>query len=472
MIGFEKSIVLELIPQKSLAGLVARLKGTLSLSPRAGKKDTIAVLDGVRAIAALSVVSLHLNKGAGVPWNISREPFSTSLAVFGRTGVVLFFVLSGFLLFRSYARALLFEERWPSLRTFYLRRIFRIWPAYYLTLALMIVFFERQYIEPAHWQELLLFLTFFMDSSSKTWQQLNGPFWTLAIEWQFYMVLPWIALAFAWVVKRCSSFPQQRLKLVLLCCGGLMVWGLVTRGLGNYWLNHPDWAPLVPRAVWNVFFFFTFGMQGKYLEVFALGMMVSTCYMYAQHPEFGRTLKARCERASSWIWGSGIAVLAGMVIWQAEATRSMNGVLAPLHAFAFLDPFQSYYPWLGDPISGIGYSTCILALLFGTPALRWFFETRLLGWIGAISFSLYMWHLKLLGVFQVTALPHIPYISVLFIYIIYWLWVAVVILPFCALFYLLVEKPGMRLGARLTAHRPEKARSKAATAPAAVTQGD
>src|SRR5690242_4861493 len=107
-----------------------------------GKKDevrsgkgvkNIAALDGVRAIAALMVVSLHLNKGAGVPWSINREPLASSLAVFGRTGVILFFVLSGFLLFMPYARALLFQERWPSLRTFYLRRIFRIWPGYYFT---------------------------------------------------------------------------------------------------------------------------------------------------------------------------------------------------------------------------------------------------------------------------------------------------------------------------------------------------
>src|SRR5215475_53636 len=72
-----------------------------------GNNSTIVALDGVRAIAAMMVVTLHLNEFAGLPWNIDHDPLATSLAVFGRTGVDLFFVLSGFLLFLPYARALL-----------------------------------------------------------------------------------------------------------------------------------------------------------------------------------------------------------------------------------------------------------------------------------------------------------------------------------------------------------------------------
>lgn len=452
-VRIEKRTKVQQISQTPLARITSRFKKPESRSPQKGK-ETITALDGVRAIAALLVVSLHLNKGVGVPWNVSREPLITSFAVFGRTGVVLFFVLSGFLLFRPYAKALLFQERWPSIRTFYLRRIFRIWPAYYATLILMILLFERQYLQPDHWKQLALFLTFFMDSSSKTWQQLNGPFWTLAIEWQFYMVLPLIALGFSWIVKRFSASPQQRLRATLACCVGLIVWGLAIRYFGNYCLRNPNWTILVPRSALNVFLFFTFGIQGKYLEVFALGMIVSTCYVYAHHPELGGAFKARLERSSYWIWGFGIIALVGMAIWQAQATRAMNGVLSGFHAFTFLDPIQSQYAWLGDPLTGVGYSTCVLAILFGSPTLRWAFETRFLGWIGMISFSLYMWHLRLLSVFQATVLPYIPHMSVLFENMKYWVWVVVVIIPFCYIFYLLTEKPGMRLGALFTTKKP------------------
>ncbi|HET8842818.1 MAG TPA: acyltransferase [Ktedonobacteraceae bacterium] len=422
----------------------------------AASRGNIKALDGVRAIAALLVVSLHLNKGSGVPWDFNSEPLSTSFAVFGRTGVVLFFILSGFLLFRPYVQALLFQDEWPSIRTFYIRRIFRIWPAYYFTLFTMIILFQHQYLQPEHWKELALFLTFFMDSSIKTWQQLNGPFWTLAIEWQFYMVLPWLALGFAWIVRRVSSTPQQRLKATFACCGGLIVWGLAIRLFGHYYQVNPNLTILVPRPVLNFFLFFTYGIQGKYLEVFALGMIASTCYVYAHHPEFGPAFKERLERLSYWAWGLGILILACMSPWQAESTTAMNGVFSTVHSFPFLDQFQFQYMVFGDPITAAGYSLCMLAILFGPPALRWVFETRFLYLIGMVSFSLYMWHLKMLGIFQVSVLPYVPHLARR---ISYWLWVFLVIVPFCYVLYIFIERPGMRVGTLLTPRKSTEPQS-------------
>lgn len=455
----EKGKKLKQIAQAFLFRLASSVKKGTVESKKVGK-NTITALDGVRAIAALLVVSLHLNKGAGVPWNVKQNPLATSFAVFGRTGVVLFFVLSGFLLFLPYAKALLFQERWPSIRTFYLRRLFRIWPGYYVTLFLMIFLFERQYLQPDHWKQLGLFLTFLMDSSPQTWQQLDGPFWTLAIEWQFYMILPLIGLCFSWIVKRFVASPRQRLNAVLCCCGGLIIWGILIRLLGNFCAQNPNWTLLVPRFVLNIMLFFVFGVGGKYLEVFALGMIVSSCYIFAQHPEFGCSAKARFQRSSAWIWGFGILVLSCMVVWQAEATRAMNGVLSVLHAFPFLDQFQLQYAWFGALFLAVGYGSCVLAILFGSPQLRWIFETRFLGWIGMISFSLYMWHLKLLGIFQVNVLSHLPHIgSALLINVLHWLWVFVVIIPFCYLLYALIERPGMRIGALLTASKEREPQS-------------
>src|SRR3954447_26329586 len=71
-------------------------------------KSKIAALDGVRAVAALLVITLHISDVAGVPWDSNANPIATAFAYFGRNGVVLFFVLSGFLLFMPYAKALLF----------------------------------------------------------------------------------------------------------------------------------------------------------------------------------------------------------------------------------------------------------------------------------------------------------------------------------------------------------------------------
>jgi peptidoglycan/LPS O-acetylase OafA/YrhL len=418
-------------------------------------KSNIVALDGVRAIAALLVVSLHLNEIAGVPWNLNQNPLATTFAVFGRTGVVLFFVLSGFLLFLPYARALLFqEEPWPSIRTFYLRRIFRIWPGYYFTLAAMILLFQPKYFHPAYWKQLVLFLTFFMDSSPQTWQKLNGPFWTLAIEWQFYLLLPLIAWCFSLIVKRFASVPQQRLKAVLGCCCGLIIWGILIRGFGVYSQRHPDWNILVPHPVLKVILFFTFGTQGKYLEVFALGMMVGACSIFAHHPEFGGAFKVRIQQFSDRIWKLGLVVLICLALWHAEATTPRNGMLTHFSALAFLHPIRSLFAWIGEPIAGVGYATCMLAVLFGSQALRWFFETRPLRWIGGLSYGLYMWHLSLFLVFYNKVLPHLPHVGSIFRKDVA-LWVLVVagMLPGCYLFYRIIEEPGIRLGAWLVSRK-------------------
>lgn len=422
-------------------------------SSRKASKSTIAALDGVRAIAALLVVSVHISDIEGVPWNVNHNPLATALAFMGRTGVVLFFVLSGFLLFLPYAKALLFQEAWPSLRTFYLRRIFRIWPGYYFTLAMMIVLFDRKYLHPAYWQRLGLFLTFFMDSSPQTWQQISGPFWTLAIEWQFYLLLPLIALGFSWIVRRCGSSPQQRLKAVLGCCVGLIMWGLLIRGFGVYYQRHPDTLVLMPHLVLKTFLFFAFGVQGKYLEVFALGMIVSTCYIFAQHSEWSTTTQALFRRVSDWLWKLGWIVLIFLALWQAQAETDRDGTPS-FTALDFLHPLKGFYAWLGEPLAGLGFALCIAAILFGSPALRWLFEIRYLRWVGMLSYGLYMWHLNIIIFFSRTLLPHIPYAgSILGRDIILWGFIGLVMLPSCYLFYKIIEEPSIRLGARLIAKK-------------------
>ena len=147
-----------------------------------------AVLDGVRAAACLAVIIFHINL-LTFRLHMWRSdaigPLTSSLALAGDSGVTLFFVLSGFLLFLHYARALVWEGDWPSARRFYLRRVLRIVPGYYVCLFLLIIFTHREYLHLDHLKALGLFLTFFMDSSLATYRQINGPFWTLAVEWQF-----------------------------------------------------------------------------------------------------------------------------------------------------------------------------------------------------------------------------------------------------------------------------------------------
>src|SRR5215510_7923630 len=98
-------------------------------------------LNGLRFIAALMVIIHHVEQYKsiyGLPNNFS----STTIQIFGELGVVLFFVLSGFLI----TYLLLEEERQTNtivIRNFYVRRILRIWPLYFLIVILALAVFPN-----------------------------------------------------------------------------------------------------------------------------------------------------------------------------------------------------------------------------------------------------------------------------------------------------------------------------------------
>ena len=368
----------------------------LDRPPAIRPSNTIRVLDGLRAIATLSVIAFHI----GVLlddnhfWDAFRYPVISAVATFGGSGVTLFFVLSGFLLFLPYAKSLIFQDRWPSARQFYLKRALRIIPGYYAALLLIVLFFQPQYLHPDHWGQLGIFLIFFMDSTPATFRQLNGPFWTLAIEWQFYMLLPLIALGFLLVARRlASASPARRLAFMFLCCGALIFWGLLIRYIGEHFV------PAHASPLLSVPMIFLYGMQGKYLENFAVGMIICLCYTYAQNPDYGATLKIRARRLSPLLGVAGLLLLLFAAIWHFYIIE------AHTPAFAWLLPLNPYFDWLNEMVIALGYGCCMAALLFGYSWLKRPFEWMPLCWIGFISYGLYMWHLPLLDFFHSKILP-------------------------------------------------------------------
>src|SRR5947209_4966095 len=92
----------------------------------------IPALDGIRGIAVLMVMAFHFSKS---PTN-GLERVLARMSMPGQTGVDLFFVLSGFLI-----TGILLDSRGHrnSLRTFYVRRVLRIFPLYYGALAALYI---------------------------------------------------------------------------------------------------------------------------------------------------------------------------------------------------------------------------------------------------------------------------------------------------------------------------------------------
>lgn len=148
-------------------------------------------LDTLRAIAAFIVVWSHIElfkKKEGVP-NLHESDFPIFPG--GHIGVILFFVLSGFLI--TY---LLVKEKEKnnsiSLKKFYMRRVLRIWPLYYLIL--LISFLLSTFLFDVKYSvfTILLCLTFFPNIAHALGIGWSGSpqVWSIGVEEQFYLFWP------------------------------------------------------------------------------------------------------------------------------------------------------------------------------------------------------------------------------------------------------------------------------------------
>ncbi len=406
------------------------------------QKNTIPVLDGVRAIACLSVITFHVSGDAHI-WEMSGlGQLAVAIAMAGDSGVTLFFVLSGFLLFLPYAKSLLYGGEWPAMRQFYLRRAIRIIPAYYVSLFLIILLADPEYLHLDHWKQLLLFLTFFMEPTQA--QKINGPYWTLAIEWQFYLLLPFLALAMRPLVQRGSLV--RRVWMVGGCLFGVIFWGVFSRYWGLYLSSHPAQTFLVPRPILNIALFFLYGTagvrwRGKFLEDFAVGMLAALGYILARTTAADRTFTMVMRRLSPWLWGGGLLWLLAMALWEWSLADPQERFLPPV--------IFDTYSWSHEICLALGFGACVIAILFGGAGLQSMFAWSPLRWIGLISYSLYIWHIPIIGLFQIYLLPSVHTWQHSAVYSLYWVWVLLVVFPIALASYLLIEKPWMLLGERL-----------------------
>ena len=154
----------------------------------------IPALDGVRGLAVLMVMTFHFFQRDD--WrHIPIGRALTSISHIGQTGVDLFFVLSGFLI----TGILLDAKGSPHyFRTFYVRRVLRIFPLQYVALAFF--FFVLPLIANVPWVPFgdqlwgWLYAINLHTTFSSTEARLPGHFWSLAVEEHFYFIWPAVVL--------------------------------------------------------------------------------------------------------------------------------------------------------------------------------------------------------------------------------------------------------------------------------------
>jgi peptidoglycan/LPS O-acetylase OafA/YrhL len=156
----------------------------------------VPALDGVRGVAILLVLAAHF--GGGRKFESTLMQAVGQLMAGGWVGVDLFFVLSGFLITAILLKTLNHPEYY---RSFYGRRILRVFPIYYLVLIVTIVISLMSHL-PWHWYQYSFFIfannivVVFYDNVGYVGPGLIlSAFWSLAIEEQFYLFWPYLLRA-------------------------------------------------------------------------------------------------------------------------------------------------------------------------------------------------------------------------------------------------------------------------------------
>ena len=366
-------------------------------------KAKLACLDGLRAFSILFVLCSHAFPTIG-----HRIPsYLGFMFARGDLGVFVFFVLSGFLI--TY---LLIGEYETSgtigLRNFYLRRVLRIFPAFYTYLLVLTVLslFGCVSIAPRNFLEAGTFLWNYQnmwDSTSRDGYWFLGHFWTLSLEEQFYLLWPltllllrirramWVALALIIVMPfiRLVSyflFPESRGQLIMML--------------------HTGADPLM------------FGCL--------LGLTM-------KHRSVNRMLD--CFAAPVW------PILAALFVWLAS----------PLIAAVLPGHLQGgYMTTLGRSLAGLSLIFIIAWLLRNPECLAGrLLNSKVMVHIGVLSYSLYLWQQLFLTPLNVTWTGKFP-LNVGCAYLAALLCYNLIERPFLKLKSTFAPRPSHRIAARST----------------------
>lgn len=301
----------------------------------------IQALDGLRAMAVLLVIADHFSvttwrdEAVGETW-LTQLPF----VHFGWTGVDLFFILSGFLIGKQ-----LWQERARSgsinFPRFFSRRAFRIWPLYFVTLAMLAAGLGGV---QAGWHDWLLVSNYFPTHYARSW--------SLSTEEMFYLLVP-LAVALA---------PRLSLKSAALAAIALVLAQDATRMVSYLQLR----ASGVDPGDIALRLYSPFHLHSQALLV---GLFLS--FVAVHHPALLRRDAGKLSRHGLVVFILGVVAGFG---W-----RSMNDVVFSFTALALIYGALTYFLLRDDslvakvfgarvlyPLSRLSYGMYLNHLVFGS----------------------------------------------------------------------------------------------------------
>ena len=386
------------------------------------------LLDAMRAVAALSIVVTH---ASGVS-NFNTDNWLGHFTARLNFGVTIFFLLSGFLLYRPFVAARR-EGRPPiGIRAFVRRRVLRIVPAYWVALSLLAIYPGLLGFGD-HWWRFYTFTQIYWTDSVV---QGIAPAWTLCIEASFYVILPFLAAGIA------RLRPSVAGEIAIL--GAIAVAVLVFRwAIQEYTPKFSEW-----RVLHNTLL--------SYMDWFAYGMILAVVSVAWHGREAGSALLRLIVRRPwvPWLAAAGVFAVVSLCLGLSRGF--------------FITYTQANF--FGEHV---GYALCAALLLapaiFGDWAGGWprrLLATPWMAWLGLVSYGIFLWHSNImleLNEHEAQGwLPGSGFLSLL-------LSTLAITIPIAAISYYVVEKPALRFkDRRRRVSPPAPAAGPADSAPAAV----
>jgi peptidoglycan/LPS O-acetylase OafA/YrhL len=312
-------------------------------------------LNGLRFIAAFVVVIHHLEQ-IKLFFKLPSSFYSWHfIKIVGELGVTLFFTLSGFLI--TYL-LLAEKERFGTVavKEFYIRRILRIWPLYYLIIILglfvlpHIPFFHiPEYTEGVSYKfgvKLFFYGILFPNVISNLYAYMPyiAQTWSIGIEEQFYLVWPWIV-----------KFSKKYLRVLIGIIVGLL---LITNVLYFFADLSPDISNASTKTKLLTFLYRFFAMMR--ISCMAIGGIGAYVLYYQK------------ERVLHFLFS--------------PITQVFN-----LYFVLTLMLFGFELPLINHEFYSLFFIVIILNLA-ANPQPLFSLENKILDYLGKISYSIYMWH--------------------------------------------------------------------------------
>jgi peptidoglycan/LPS O-acetylase OafA/YrhL len=282
--------------------------GTIEQERKAAREPG---LDLLRSLAILLVALFHM----------SLETAPEGLRVIqqcGWMGVDLFFVLSGFLISSQLLRPYLRNEK-PSLWTFYLRRAFRVLPAFWVVLLVYVLvpgFRERPNL-PDVWR----FLTFTQNLGLEAPAAFSHA-WSLCVEEHFYLFFPILVL---WLMRKPSLGKATGVAATIFVAGLIVRWMIWAHYLAPIADDSNNERLFIVRY-WGMLYFPTYAR----LDGLLVGVLLAGIRIFRP----GWWSYAMARRALVFVVAS---ILLGLAIWSCWEIYSVSAVVwgFPLIAFGF-----------------------------------------------------------------------------------------------------------------------------------------